>query len=130
MYVVFGAFRDIIVDGLELVEDILYRLHHDGLKSTRERVRVVRIVLLQHERRLCLLLGGLSARLALQDKIRDRELVRGRGGLADFGCVVVFLPNVMEQPADGVPDGMFCDHSCRQVFFVFFLGFVLNGVER
>ena len=107
MYVVFGAFRDIIVDGLELVEDILYRLHHDGLKSTRKRVRVVRIVLLQHERRLCLLLGGLSARLALQDKIRDRELVRTRRGLA-LRRIVVFLSDVMQKPADGVPNGMFC----------------------
>ena len=110
MYVVFGAFRDVIVDSLEFIEDILYRLHHDGLQRTRERVWIVRIVLLQHERRFgrLLLLSGLPARLALEHKIRDRELGRGRAGLSAFGRIVVFLSDVMEQPPDGVPDRMFC----------------------
>ena len=110
MYVVFGAFRDVIVDSLEFIEDILYRLHHDGLQRTRERVWIVQIVLLQHERRFgrLLLLSGLSARLALEHKIRDRELGRGRAGLSAFGRIVVFLSDVMEQPSDGVPDRMFC----------------------
>jgi len=110
VYVIFGAFRDIIVDSLEFVEDVLYRLHHDGLQRTRERVWIVRIVLLQHERRLnrLLLLSGLSARLALEHEIRDRELGRGRAGLLAFGRIVVFLPDLMEQPSDGVPDRMFC----------------------
>ena len=107
---VLGTFRDVIVDGLEFVEDVLYRLHHDGLQRARERVRIVRIVLPQHERRLGrpLLLGRLSARLALEHKIRDRKLGRGRAGLLAFGRIVVFLSDVMEQPSDGVPDRMFC----------------------
>lgn len=111
---VFGAFRYIIVHSLEFVEDILYRLHHDGLQRARERVGVIRIVLPQHERRLRLLLGGLPARLSLQDEIRDRELGRRRSGLA-FGRVVVFFPDVVEQPADGVSDRMFCSQFVRGI---------------
>jgi hypothetical protein len=113
---VFGAFGDIIVYSLEFVEDILYRLHHDGLQRARERVGVIRIVLPQHERRLCLLLDGLAARLSLQDEIRDRELGRGRGGPA-FGRVVVFFPDVVEQPADGVSDRMFCNRFIARASF-------------
>jgi hypothetical protein len=107
VYVVFGALCDVIVNGLEFIKDVLYRLHHDGLQRTRERVGVIRIVLLEHKRRLCLLPSNLTARLALQHKIRDRELGRGLRGFA-LGRVGVFLANVMEQPADGIPDGMFC----------------------
>ena len=123
MYVVFGAFRDVIVDSLKFVEDVLYRLHHDGLQRARERVWIVRIVLLQHERRLCrlLLLSGLSARLALEHKIRNRELGRGRAGLLAFGRIVVFLSDVMEQPSDGVSDRMFCSQLVVSLW--------LNGVE-
>jgi hypothetical protein len=58
VYVVFSAFRDIIVNSLEFVEDVLYRLHYDGFQGARKRVGVIRIVLLEHERRLRLLLGG------------------------------------------------------------------------
>ena len=107
---VLGTFRDVIVDGLEFVEDVLYRLHHDGLQRARERVRIVRIVLPQHERGLGrpLLLGRLSARLALEDEIRDRKLGRGRAGLLAFGRIVVFFSDVMEQPSDGVPDRVLC----------------------
>jgi hypothetical protein len=96
--------------GLEFVEDVLYRLHHDGLQRARERVWIVRIVLPQHERRLgrFLLLGGLSARLTLEDEIRDRKLGRGCAGLLAFGRIVVFLSDVMEQPSDGVPDRVLC----------------------
>ena len=110
MYVVLGAFRDVIMDGLEFVEDVLYRFHHDGLQRARERVGIVRIVLPQNERRLgrLLLLGGLSARLTLEHKIRDRKLGRGRAGLLAFGRIVVFLSDVMEQPSDGVPDCVLC----------------------
>jgi hypothetical protein len=112
---VFGALRDIIVYSLEFVEDILYRLHHDGLQRARERVGIIRIVLSQHKRRLGLWLDGLAARLSLQDEIRDRELGGGRGGLA-FGRVVVFFPDVVEQPADGISDRMFCGRFVRASF--------------
>jgi hypothetical protein len=95
MYVVFGALCNVIVDSLELVEDILYRLHHDRLQRTRERVGIVQIVLLQHERRLCLQFSRLPARLALQHKIRDRELGRARRVFA-LRRIVVFLPYVVQ----------------------------------
>jgi hypothetical protein len=96
VYVVSGAFRNVIIDSLEFVEDILYRLHHDRLQRPRKRIRIFRIVLLQHKRRLCLLLfGRQSARLALQHEIRDRKLVRTRRGFA-LGRIVVFLSDVME----------------------------------
>ena len=104
---VFGALCDVIVDGLEFVEDILYRLHHDRLQRARERVRIVRIVLPQHERRLCLELSRLPARLPLQHKIGDRELGRARRVFA-LRRIVVLLSDVMEQPACGIPNGMFC----------------------
>jgi hypothetical protein len=107
VYVVFGALGNVIVNSLEFIEDILYRLHYNRLQSTRERVRIVRVVLPQHQRRLCLELGSLSARLTLQHKSRDRELVRARRRFA-LGRIVVFLSDVMEQPADGIPNGMFC----------------------
>lgn len=95
MYVVLGALCNVIVDSLELVEDILYRLHHDRLQRARERVGIVRIVLLQHERRLCLQPSRLPARLALQHKIRDRELGRARRVFA-LRRIVVLLPDVMQ----------------------------------
>jgi hypothetical protein len=108
VYVVSGALPNVIIDSLEFIEDILYRLHHDRLQRPRKRIRIVRIVLLQHKRRLCFLLfSHLTARLTLQHEIRDRELVRTRRGFA-LRRIVVFLPDVMQEPADGVPNGMFC----------------------
>lgn len=96
MYVVSGALRNVIVYSLEFIEDILYRLHHDGLQRPRKRIGIIRIVLLQHKRRLCILLfSRLSARLTLQHEIRDRELDRVRRGFA-LRRIVVFLPDVME----------------------------------
>lgn len=107
MYVISGALRNVIIDSLEFIKDILYRLHHDGLQCPRKRIRIIRIVLLQHKRRLCrLLFSRLSARLTLQHEIRDRKLVRTRRAFA-LRCIVVFLSDVMEQPADGIPNGMF-----------------------
>jgi hypothetical protein len=108
VYVVSGALRDVIIDSLEFIEDILYRLHHDRLQRPRKRIRIIRIVLLQHKRRLSLLLfSHLTAGLTLQHEIRDRELVRTRRGLA-LRRIVVFLSDVMQKPADGIPNGMFC----------------------
>ncbi len=91
-----GALCNVIVDSLEFIEDTLYLLHHNRLQRPRKRTRIIRIVLLQHKRRLCLLLfGGLSARLTLQHKIRDREFVLAGRGLA-LRRIVVFLSDVME----------------------------------
>jgi hypothetical protein len=96
VYVVSGALRNVIIDSLEFIEDILYRLHHDRLQRPRKRIRIIRIVLLQHKRRLCLLLfSRLYARLALQHEIRDRELDRIRRGFA-LRRIIVFLSDVME----------------------------------
>jgi len=96
VYVVSCALRDVIIDSLEFIEDILYRLHHDRLQRPRKRIRIIQIVLLQHKRRLSLLLfSRLSARLTLQHEIRDRELVRIRRGFA-LRRIVVFLSDVME----------------------------------
>ena len=108
MYVVSGALRNVIIHSLEFIEDILYRLHHDRLQRPRKRIRIIRIVLLQHKRRLPLLLfSRLPARLTLQHEIRDRELVCTRRRFA-LRRVVVFLSYVMQEPANGVPNGMFC----------------------
>jgi hypothetical protein len=93
--VVFGTLCDVIVDGLKFVEDILDCLHHDGFQRARKRVRIVRVVLFQHERRFCLLRRNQSARLTLQHKVRDGERVRGCRGFA-LGCIVVLLPDVMK----------------------------------
>ena len=119
MYLFSRALRNVIVDGLEFIEDILYRLHYDRLERPRKRIRIVRIVLLQHKRRLCriLLFGRLSSRLTLQHEIRDRELVRARRGLA-LRRIVVFLSDVMEQPAHGIPNGMFCGMCSMFVCFL------------
>jgi hypothetical protein len=95
VYVVLGALCDVIIDGLEFVEDILDRLHHDGLERARKRVGIVQVVFFQHERRFCILPCDLSARLTLQHKVRDGERVRGCRGFA-LGRIVVLLPNVMK----------------------------------
>ena len=94
VYVVFGALCDVIVDGLEFVEDILDRLHHDGLQRACKRVRIVCIVLFQHECRFCLL-RHLAARLTLQHKVRDGERVRGCRSFA-LRRIVVLLSDVMK----------------------------------
>lgn len=92
---VFGALCDVIVDGLKFVEDILDRLHHDGLQRARKRVGIVFVVLFQYERRFGLLRRDLSVRLALQHKVRNGERVRGCRRFA-LGRIVVLFPNVMK----------------------------------
>ena len=73
MDVVFRSLRDVVVHRLELIKNILDCLHQDGLKASRERVGVVRIILRQGCGRFGLgCPDGVLARLSLKNKLADR----------------------------------------------------------
>ena len=50
--VVLRVLRDIVVDGLQLVKDILDSLHEDRLQAPRQRIRIIWVILLERRSRL------------------------------------------------------------------------------
>lgn len=79
MYVVSCIFGYIVVNCLKLVKDVLNGFHDDWLQSSRERIRIVRIVLFEGSPyfRRFLESDMLLSRLPLKDELGDRKLVAG-----------------------------------------------------
>jgi len=108
MNVIFRIFWNVVINGLQLVKDVLNGLHKDWLQMLCKWIRIIWVMIFHCECVFWLRRDILLSRLALKDKLGDWKITQWGCRGDPISCCVVFFSYMMQHFPNRVSDAMFC----------------------